>query len=519
MRSLLRIIDLLALVPALCASAQAGLHAGGAVAAEPSGLMEAGRSPDPFSTRWEGTMPRCEQLAPLLGLLVAALLGASGAAAQASIQAGVAAAVRGPVLLDRAPDIGIDVASGDAIRLGDVIRTGPDAGLQILLLDETVFTLGPDSELVIDEFVYDPGRQGGRIGVDLAKGVFRFVTGKVARDEPQNVEIKLPVGSIGIRGTIGGARVGDEQSLVALLGPGPLNDASERVGGLDVRGPGGHTELITPGFGVRIGADGAPGDAFSLGEAELRVLSLAGTRLPASGPRPRGLAEDRAGTPHGGDGPVPRSRGPNPVEQAAGVVRESGRRSSHAPVRVAREGVALDDLDPSALQTPDEESFELLVPETFDAPMFPDGRSTVGDLVQFAGLFQGSFVWEVLGAPINPPHPGTFDAKVEVDFGAKSIGFDFGNLASATYLTVGAGAPFQRTKPFAASEGPLADFVLSGLYVEPSACIPCTVTLNARFSNEGGKPAGKGDFFVVITDGSTVSLAGPFVGPPTLIKP
>ncbi|MBT4907881.1 MAG: hypothetical protein HON62_13445, partial [Rhodospirillaceae bacterium] len=64
-------------------------------------------------------------------------------------RAGVAAAVRGDVvLIAAAPQqanrtVGKNVQSGDPVFLGDTIETGPESGLQIMLMDETIFTIGP----------------------------------------------------------------------------------------------------------------------------------------------------------------------------------------------------------------------------------------------------------------------------------------------------------------------------------------------------------------------------------------
>jgi len=42
------------------------------------------------------------------------------------------------------------------VSIGTRIVTGSDGHMQLLLLDETVFTIGPNSDIVVDEFVYDP---------------------------------------------------------------------------------------------------------------------------------------------------------------------------------------------------------------------------------------------------------------------------------------------------------------------------------------------------------------------------
>ena len=72
---------------------------------------------------------------------------------------GVAAALRGDVVRvstgsgETAPD---PLSSGTKIYLGDEIEVASGGRMQIMLVDETVFTLGSGAKLVIDEFVYDP---------------------------------------------------------------------------------------------------------------------------------------------------------------------------------------------------------------------------------------------------------------------------------------------------------------------------------------------------------------------------
>lgn len=118
--------------------------------------------------------------------------------------AGVSAAVTGEIILSKVTgEVGILVESGMPVYLGDRIVTSANSGMQVLLLDETVFTIGPNSDVAIDEFVYDPATGDGRIVADMAKGVMRFVTGKIPLNNPSSMDVNLPVGSIGIRGTIG----------------------------------------------------------------------------------------------------------------------------------------------------------------------------------------------------------------------------------------------------------------------------------------------------------------------------
>jgi hypothetical protein len=191
--------------------------------------------------------------------------------------AGVSAAVTGEVLLAKsAGEIGTLVESGMPVYLGDRITTSPNAGMQILLLDETVFTIGPNSDIAIDEFVYDPVTGNGRIVADMARGVMRFVTGKIPLNNPASMDINLPVGSIGIRGTIGLIRSvsaeqanqimpgtfdtsspdGANQQIFMAVNQGPglsRNDTTSRPGAFAVSDQTGNSENITgENFGVFI---------------------------------------------------------------------------------------------------------------------------------------------------------------------------------------------------------------------------------------------------------------------------
>ncbi|MFZ9634921.1 MAG: hypothetical protein ACO3EK_13910, partial [Alphaproteobacteria bacterium] len=123
--------------------------------------------------------------AAVLAIALASWVGAaaapSGAQQPGDGRVGTAAAVRGAVQLaalgpappSLARQVGTVVTSGSPLFLGDAIESGPGAGLQVLLADETVFTIGPDARLTIDEFVYSPAGGAGRLTATVARGAFR----------------------------------------------------------------------------------------------------------------------------------------------------------------------------------------------------------------------------------------------------------------------------------------------------------------------------------------------------------
>ena len=181
-----------------------------------------------------------------------------------AIKIGVAASVQGTVRVT-GKKRGI-VKSGMELFLNDRVITGNNGSLQVLLLDETVFTLGPNSDMVLDEFVYDPGTSSGKVSAKIVKGVFRFITGKIATKNPSNMNVKIQAGNIGIRGTIVAGRTGPDGSTVILAGPGSKNNAGERPGAIYVSGITGPNEnnmdgvngyfLNTPGEGTNVSSEG-----------------------------------------------------------------------------------------------------------------------------------------------------------------------------------------------------------------------------------------------------------------------
>jgi hypothetical protein len=90
---------------------------------------------------------------------------------------------------------------GTPIRQNDVVETGAGAALGISFKDSTTISLGPNSRLSIDEFVFAPAEEKYSFITKIARGTMYFVSGAIARLAPEKVQVSTPVGTIGIRGT------------------------------------------------------------------------------------------------------------------------------------------------------------------------------------------------------------------------------------------------------------------------------------------------------------------------------
>ena len=174
---------------------------------------------------------------------------------------GVAAALRGDVIrvsaASEASEVG-PVSSGSKIFLGDEIEVASGGRMQIMLLDETVFTLGSGAKLTIDEFVYDPAAQSGSMTTQITKGAFRFVSGKLAKSSPEAMKVRLPSASISIRGTqVAGIVDEDGGSQIVLVGPGP-NSFGATLGAITVSNAFGSVDLTRPNFATSIAPEQPP---------------------------------------------------------------------------------------------------------------------------------------------------------------------------------------------------------------------------------------------------------------------
>lgn len=95
----------------------------------------------------------------------------------------------------------VDLAEGVDVFLDDEAFTGTDGALGVTLADSTTLSLGPDSALVLDDFVYDPAGQELGMEVNLLQGTLAYVSGAIASLSPESVRLTTPTATIGIRGT------------------------------------------------------------------------------------------------------------------------------------------------------------------------------------------------------------------------------------------------------------------------------------------------------------------------------
>jgi hypothetical protein len=101
---------------------------------------------------------------------------------------------------------------GMALQIGQVLKTGSPGAMGVIFKDNTTMSIGPDTELIIDEYLFVPSKDDLRLAAKLSKGSLYYASGVIAKLKPESITIKTPTGMIGVRGTQFLAKV-DPQDL------------------------------------------------------------------------------------------------------------------------------------------------------------------------------------------------------------------------------------------------------------------------------------------------------------------
>jgi len=109
------------------------------------------------------------------------------------------------------PNKGSEVISKDDLRTGE-------GRLQVRFIDDSKLRMTEHTRIVIDNVVFDDDPSKSDLAMTFAQGTARFISGQLGKVDKENIRLKTPTASIGIRGTDFTVTV-DEfgQTLVVLL--------------------------------------------------------------------------------------------------------------------------------------------------------------------------------------------------------------------------------------------------------------------------------------------------------------
>lgn len=203
---------------------------------------------------WQGIIVLCLLLLPAMGHA-------------AATSAGQVSRITGAKYVESGPPGGPirKLAAGDAVFVGERIRTGAGTTTHIEFTDKARFILGPDTEFEVEQYRHKQDGSGEETFTSrVFKGAFRFVSGLIAHSKPGNMQVSVAVATIGIRGTHvegevterqekNGATV-DSSAKVVLLEP----EGSDKDGSVVVENKFGSVVIDKPGYGTEIPDEKSP---------------------------------------------------------------------------------------------------------------------------------------------------------------------------------------------------------------------------------------------------------------------
>jgi hypothetical protein len=103
----------------------------------------------------------------------------------------------------------IPAATGQPLEAGDWLETGKDGGISLTFVDNTRFSVGPDSRIALKAFAYDPTTQKGSFVARVERGTIAVVSGRITKTRcggqtggpPCGMTVETPDSTLDINGT------------------------------------------------------------------------------------------------------------------------------------------------------------------------------------------------------------------------------------------------------------------------------------------------------------------------------
>lgn len=144
-----------------------------------------------------------------------------------------------------------DLRWNEPVFSEETVMTGPDAHTELQFVDQTHLSVGANSQVVLDSFVYDPSQGTGDAVITFGKGFFRFVTGDMNKDAYQ---LETPSATLAIRGTIFQLLIDQMNNVIVYVEEGAVEifPCDDKPGGVINAGKSGFV-TATCSLGVRDG--------------------------------------------------------------------------------------------------------------------------------------------------------------------------------------------------------------------------------------------------------------------------
>jgi len=116
------------------------------------------------------------------------------------VSIGTIKTIKGDVFIVR-DAVQTPVHIGDRLYSGDMLQTEKNSAAGMIFEDNTLISLGPDTKIIIDNYVFTPEKKLFSMIIQMLKGTASYLSGIIGQQAPEAVEFHTPDATIAVRGT------------------------------------------------------------------------------------------------------------------------------------------------------------------------------------------------------------------------------------------------------------------------------------------------------------------------------
>lgn len=136
-----------------------------------------------------------------LGVMGCLMLGTAVTVASAvRVEIGQIKAVTGDVHIIR-DNVQRPAKAGDLLEQSDMVVTGAESSVGITFIDNSRFSVGPNSRIALEQFRFDPTTHDGAFLTKMHRGTLAVISGQIAHRTPDAMQVQTPTSILGVRGT------------------------------------------------------------------------------------------------------------------------------------------------------------------------------------------------------------------------------------------------------------------------------------------------------------------------------
>ncbi len=118
----------------------------------------------------------------------------------ASDSVGTVKTMTGTTMVERQGEL-LGLTVGMSVYADDRLITKANSSLGLILKDDTTLTLGPESEMQVREFIFEPKENRFSMVLKMLKGSFLYMSGVIGKLAPESIKLETPDSTIAVRGT------------------------------------------------------------------------------------------------------------------------------------------------------------------------------------------------------------------------------------------------------------------------------------------------------------------------------